>query len=90
MVYTVPDGTATKAYRIVFRDYDLLDATFTVKLAIKSAVVACDPDNEPWNDYKGTPDELPGHPLHLLVGHEVVPERLRLRLRRPRSLRSWR
>lgn len=55
VVYTVPDGTATKTYRVVFRDYDLLDATFTVKLAIKSAVVACDPDNEPWNDYKGTP-----------------------------------
>lgn len=55
VVYTVPDGTATKAYRIVFRDYDLLDATFSVKLAIKSAVVACDPDNEPYRDYKGTP-----------------------------------
>jgi hypothetical protein len=55
VVYTVPDGTATKAYRIVFRDYDLLDATFSVKLAIKAAVVACDPDNEPTRDYKGTP-----------------------------------
>ena len=55
VVYTVPAGTATKSYRIVFRDYDLLDATFSVKLAIKAAVVACDPDNEPWNDYKGTP-----------------------------------
>ena len=55
VVYTVPAGTTTKTYRIVFRDYDLLDATFSVKLAIKAAVVACDPDNEPWNDYKGTP-----------------------------------
>lgn len=55
VVYTVPAGTATKTYRIVFRDYDLLDATFTVKLAIKSAVVACDPDTETWRDYKGTP-----------------------------------
>ena len=55
VLYTVPAGTATKSYRIVFRDYDLLDATFSVKLAIKAAVVACDPDNEPWNDYKGTP-----------------------------------
>lgn len=55
VVYTVPDGTASKAYRIVFRDYDLLDAKFTVKLTIKSSVTACDPDNEPWRDYKGTP-----------------------------------
>jgi len=55
VVYTVPAGTATKAYRVVFRDYDLLDATFSVKLTIKAAVAACDPDNEPWNDYKGTP-----------------------------------
>jgi hypothetical protein len=55
VVYTVPAGTATKWYRIVFRDYDLLDATFSVKLTIDSAVAACDPDNESWRDYKGTP-----------------------------------
>ena len=37
VIYKVPAGTASRAYRIVFRDYDLLDATFTVKLTIKSA-----------------------------------------------------
>lgn len=42
VVYEVPAGTASRAYRIVFRDYDLLDATFTVKLEIKSAApVTC-------------------------------------------------
>lgn len=96
VTYTVPAGTASRAYRIVFRDYDLLDATFTVKLTIKSAnattceydgatynpgesfpssdgcntcscgttgkvgctkkaCLACDPDNEPWRNYVGTP-----------------------------------
>ncbi len=55
VVYTVPAGTASRSYRIVFRDYDLLDATFSVKLAIKAAVAACDPNNELWRDYKGTP-----------------------------------
>ena len=56
VVYTVPAGTASRSYRIVFRDYDLLDATFSVKLSIKStAVAACDPNNELWRDYKGTP-----------------------------------
>lgn len=95
VTYKVPAGTASKAYRIVFRDYDLLDATFTVKLAIKAAVTcsyggktytqgqsfpsidgcntcncgstgsvactkmacACNPANEPWRDYVGTPDQ---------------------------------
>jgi hypothetical protein len=61
VVYTVPTGTASRSYRIVFRDYDLLDATFSVKLSIKSSVPvvppvsACDPNNELWRDYKGTP-----------------------------------
>jgi hypothetical protein len=59
VVYKVPDGTASRAYRIVFRDYDLLDATFTVKLTIKSAApVTCSyegatysvGDNFPAND----------------------------------------
>jgi hypothetical protein len=31
VVYKVPAGQASRAYRIVFRDYDLLDATFTVR-----------------------------------------------------------
>ena len=96
VVYKVPAGTASRAYRLVFRDYDLLDATFTVKLTINSAsapvtcsydgatyspgegfpssdgcntcscgpngaictkraCIACDPDNEPWRNYIGTP-----------------------------------
>ena len=94
VVYKVPAGTASRAYRIVFRDYDLLSATFNVKLTIKSAAatcsydgttyqvgdgfpssdgcntcscgpngaictkracIACDPDNEPWRNYIGTP-----------------------------------
>jgi hypothetical protein len=96
-VYKVPAGTASRAYRIVFRDYDLLDATFTVKLTVKTAAppvvscsyggqtyasgasfpstdgcntcncgtggtvgctkmaCVCNPDNEPWRDYVGTP-----------------------------------
>lgn len=45
VIYKVPAGTASRAYRIVFRDYDLLDATFTVKVAIKSAAaVTCSYD----------------------------------------------
>jgi hypothetical protein len=58
VVYTVPAGTASRSYRIVFRDYDLLDATFSVKLSITSSVppvTACDPNEELWRDYKGTP-----------------------------------
>jgi hypothetical protein len=98
VVYKVPAGTASRAYRIVFRDYDLLDATFSVKLSIKAqaavtcsyggntyspgasfpstdacntcscgttgivgctkrACLACDPDNEPWRNYIGTPTQ---------------------------------
>lgn len=42
VVYKVPAGTASRAYRIVFRDYDLLDAKFSVKLSIKTAAaVTC-------------------------------------------------
>jgi hypothetical protein len=42
VVYTVPAGAPSRAYRIVFRDYDLLDATFRVKLTIKAAApVTC-------------------------------------------------
>ncbi len=44
--YTVPAGTASRAYRIVFRDYDLLDASFSVKLTVKSAAVSCSYDSE--------------------------------------------
>lgn len=96
VVYKVPAGTASKPYFIVFRDYDLLDATFSVKLSIKSgattcsyngtthsigesypaadgcntctcgpsgsscskrACQACDPENEPWRNYVGTPTQ---------------------------------
>lgn len=45
--YKVPSGQAARSFRIVFRDYDLLEATFTVKLAIKSAAPAvCQYDNQ--------------------------------------------
>jgi hypothetical protein len=37
VTYTVPEGKPKRAYRIVFRDYDLLDATFSVSLSIQSA-----------------------------------------------------
>ena len=40
VVYKVPAGTASRPYRIVFRDYDLLAATFAVKLTITSATAA--------------------------------------------------
>jgi hypothetical protein len=55
VVYTVPAGAAKRTYRVVFRDYDLLDATFSVKLAIKTSAPSCDPDAEPWRNYVGTP-----------------------------------
>jgi hypothetical protein len=97
VTYKVPASQAARSFRIVFRDYDLLDATFTVKLGIKSAVTttcaydgetyspgasfpstdgcntctcgstgsvgrtkracACDPANEPWRSYIGTPQQ---------------------------------
>lgn len=42
VVYKVPAGTTSREYRAVFRDYDLLNASFTVKLTIKSAAaVTC-------------------------------------------------
>lgn len=44
VVYKVPAGTASKPYRIVFRDYNLLDATFTVKLTINGSLVVCSYD----------------------------------------------
>jgi hypothetical protein len=65
VTYTVPAGTARRAYRIVFRDYDLLDATFSVKLSIEASdptpppPPACDPAKEPWRSYKGTPTTCP-------------------------------
>ena len=46
VVYKVPAGTPSKAYRIVFRDYDLLDATFSVKLSINSSTVTCTYEGE--------------------------------------------
>jgi hypothetical protein len=41
VVYKVPAGTPSRAYRIVFRDYDLLEASFSVKLTIDSAAIVC-------------------------------------------------
>lgn len=56
VVYKVPAGTASRAYRIVFRDYDLLDATFTVKLTIKSATaVTCSYGGATYNQGDGFP-----------------------------------
>ena len=40
VMYKVPVGQPSKSYRIVFRDYDLLEATFSVTLNIKSTVPA--------------------------------------------------
>jgi hypothetical protein len=97
LTYTIPASKPAGSYRIVFRDYDLLDATFTVKLAITSTVTTtcpydgqtfkpgdtfpstdkcntctcgengavgctkracvCDPANEPWRVYVGTPQQ---------------------------------
>lgn len=37
VVYKVPAGTTSREYRAVFRDYDLLGASFSVTLTIKSA-----------------------------------------------------
>ena len=60
IVYTVPANTAKRTYRIVFRDYDLIAATFSVKLSIDGAAPGpdpnwCDPSQESWRIYKGTP-----------------------------------
>lgn len=61
--YTVPAGTASKSYRLVFRDYDSLPASFDVSLSIESATPptpptppapACSPESEPWRNYVGT------------------------------------
>lgn len=54
--YTVPAGTPSRAYRIVFRDYDLLDATFDVTLSIASdAAVTCSYNNKTYNAGDGFP-----------------------------------
>lgn len=39
--YKVPAGQPSRSYRIVFRDYDLLEAIFHVKLSIKSMTAVC-------------------------------------------------
>ena len=58
VTYKVPAGTAKKAYRIVFRDYDRLAATFDVSLEIKSSgtggTTTCNPATEPDRNYIGT------------------------------------
>ena len=42
MKYKIPSDLPARSYRIVFRDYDLLEATFSVTLSIKStAPAAC-------------------------------------------------
>ncbi len=42
VVYKVPSGSPLSPFRIVFRDYQLLEATFTVTLSVKSsAPITC-------------------------------------------------
>jgi hypothetical protein len=36
ITYRVPDGVASRAYRIVFRSYDRADASFAVRLSIRA------------------------------------------------------
>lgn len=56
VVYQVPAGSPSRAYRIVFRDYDLLDATFNVKLAINTtAAVTCSYGGTTYNAGDGFP-----------------------------------
>ena len=53
----------------MFRDYDLLAATFSIHLQIDSKnpgtpdggppPAQCNPANEPWRTYKGTPSTCP-------------------------------
>lgn len=97
VLYKVPANAPARSYRIVFRDYELMDATFSVTLNITSAVTStcaydgntytpgesfpstdncntcfcgtngnvgctkkactCDPSNEPWRNYLGTPQQ---------------------------------
>lgn len=49
VVYTVPADRPLRSYRIVFRDYDLLDATFTVSLDIASPVT-CEYDGKTYQE----------------------------------------
>jgi len=37
VTYTVPASSGSRTFKIVFRDYSLQDATFTIKLSIESA-----------------------------------------------------
>lgn len=100
VTYAVPAGQPMTSYRIVFRDYDLLEATFSVKLSVETTAVpvctyngqsyaageefesidgcntctcsttgsvsctkqvcACNPQQEPWRTYLGTPAQCPG------------------------------
>jgi hypothetical protein len=55
VVYKVPAGTASRAYRVVFRDYDLLDAKFTVKLSIAAPPATCDYNGTTYQEGDGFP-----------------------------------
>lgn len=57
IAYTVPSSATSKSFRIVFRDYDRLDAEFHVSLTVKGSKPSgsCDPASEPWRDYRYTP-----------------------------------
>ncbi|MDF2692418.1 MAG: hypothetical protein K0S65_801 [Labilithrix sp.] len=55
--YTIPAGKAARSYRIVFRDYDMLEATFNVTLNIKSAPATCSYDGQtyqPGDEFEAT------------------------------------
>lgn len=48
--YKVPEGQPSRSYRIVFRDYDTLDATFAVTLAVKSAPATCTYEDQQYTE----------------------------------------
>jgi hypothetical protein len=57
VTYKVPAGAAARSYRIVFRDYDMLEATFDVTLTIKSAPATCSYDGQtyqPGDEFEAT------------------------------------
>lgn len=56
VVYEVPAGTPSRSYRIVFRDFSLVDATFTVSLNIRKANISCKYDGSTYRAGASFPD----------------------------------
>ncbi len=56
VVYEVPAGTPSRSYRIVFRDYSLVDATFTVSLSLSKAVTSCSYGGKTYRQGDSFPD----------------------------------